>query len=132
MFKKFNLKVLIGALTLVVVVALVFIVTELGNTPEKTIQKYGEQINKRDIKKSARYIKEDELDSEDYRYISGFYEDGYKANVIVEDVSYDESKKNAKLKCFLLQSYKGGFNNVHITINLEKNNGRWLLVERPF
>lgn len=132
MLKKANNKVMIAALTVAILLGVVFIVSGMKSTPEKTLTQYSNAISEGDQKKSIKFVAPEKRSL----YENGLEQLGeiffgevsnVKTNIIVDKLTYSEDKKSVDVSCFVTEERAEGADTEYTTIHMIMAGGKWYI-----
>jgi len=135
MLKKTYTKIMAAALATAAVSGIVLIASALKSTPEKTLMKYAEALEKGDRKKIVKlYTPESQMF---YEGLSIFMDDMFdypmnvKARIVVDEVVYDDGKGSAEVSYYIItESKDGGEVDVdYASTSMVKSKGKWYIDE---
>lgn len=132
MLKKFNAKIMILALSAVVVLGILFIASSSKSTPEKTLVKYNKAYEEGDYEKMKKLISpEGRSLFEGYQFLTGFDFDEEnlegKTKTVVDEVVYGEDKKTARVSYYTVTEGKDDIEIDHDTVSMVKVGRKWYI-----
>lgn len=130
MLKKSNTKLLISAIAVASILGIIFLVSAMRSTPEKTLIKYVKSMEKVSLKQVAKLLP----DTDDLFGGSSILSENIIANqknvktrVIVDRVIYSDNKKTAEVYYYIIKESKNdkSLDIDYETISMTKRRGRW-------
>lgn len=133
MEKKSKKKALVISLFIVVLVGIIFFATGLKKTPEKTVERYVNALNKGNGKKAIKYTDIEKDDSYYDNTVENYNElvEDVELKVIVDRAEIQEYGKgidsDADVYCFMVLEKSGDIHIEYERFFLEKIDGKWLI-----